>query len=61
MHKEMIHIFFLLQTHRASIWTAKLSSLSLPSIGILPLDAAQAKKQTFGRVLDLQMDLVATS
>jgi len=27
MHKEMIDIFFLLQTHIASTWTAKISSL----------------------------------
>jgi len=35
--------------------------LGLSSIGILPLDAAQAKKQTFVGVLDFQMDLAAAS
>ena len=33
----------------------------LYSIGILPLDAAQAKKQTFVRALDFQMSLATKS
>ena len=61
MHKEMIHKFFLLQTHRVSTWTTKLSPFKLVPHRNLTFRCRQAKNQTFVAALDFQTDLAATS
>jgi len=57
----MIHIFFLFQTHRASTWTAKISSFKLVLRRNLAFVCFQAKKQTFLGALDFQTDLTLGS
>ena len=57
MQKEMIHSFFLLQTHRASSWTPKISSFKHIFYRILAMVALY----TFVGALDFQKDLATKS
>jgi len=61
VHKELIHIFFLLQRQRASIRIGKISSFKLILRWNLPLDVADAKQKALIGTLEFEMDLAATS
>jgi len=61
MYKEMIHSFFLPQTHGASTWTTKISSFKHVFRRNVAYGGRQAKKHTFVGTLDFQMDLATKS